>query len=221
MKLARVKYGKALARVERDLNSVIDAVNGNRIASAPGYRVKRTAHGTGLEIDMGQAAEAEPSTSTGTRMKIITVAGDYLTARKQMEDASVDNNSALLYIAKPHFLRVSTLNALVLDGWTISISDPGNTRNLTAGTGSGVTAGLVIQQKLNYPYSVGDTIYAIQPEGKTSVNHPTIAGRRLDWLDMNVDARNFHQIRIMLNACVLVGGVPTTKTIVFEAGPVP
>lgn len=154
-------------------------------------------------------------------MRIVTVEGDYFTARKQAEDASVDDASELFYIAKPHFLRVSVLNTLVLDGWTIGITSPGNVRTLTAGAGSGVTAGLIVNQRLNYPYSANDTIYASKPEGKTAVDHPTVAGAKLDWLDENRDARNFHQIRIMLNACVLVGGVPTTKLIIFEAGPIP
>ena len=154
-------------------------------------------------------------------MRIVSLEGDYITARKQSEDGTVDDSSTLYYVAKPHFLRVSILNGLSVDSWTISITSPGNTRTLTAGAASGVTAGLIVRQNLNYPYAVGDTIYAVQPVGKTAVNHPTIGGERIDWLDLNVDARNFHQIRIMLNACVLVGGVPTTKTIVFEAGPVP
>lgn len=163
MKLARVKYGKALARVERDLNSVIDAVNGNRIASAPGYRVKRTAHGTGLEIDLPEAEQMATPASAGTRMKIITVNGDYLSCRKQMPDASVDNSSALIYVAKPNFLRVTTLNGLILDSWTISIADPGNTRTLVAGAGSGVTAGLIVRQNLNYPYSTGERSVSCSP----------------------------------------------------------
>lgn len=219
MRMMPVRYGKALARVERDMNRIIDSLNEARIASAPGYRTKRTANGTTLDI---QVPAAEPASGgPQQRMRIVTVQGDYFTARKEMEDGSVDNTSTLFYVAKPHFLRVSTLNGLVVDGWTISITSPGATRTLTAGAGAGVTAGLIVRQSLNYAYTSGNTIYAVQPTGKTAVAHPTIGGTKIDWLDLNVDARNFHQMRIELNACVLVGGVPTTKRIVFEAGPVP
>lgn len=189
----------------------------------PGLRVSYKADGTLIELDAvtkQTSSPAAPSSPT-VRMRIVTVDGDYFTARRQAEDATVDDTSELFYVAKPHFLRVTILNGLVIDGWTIGISSPGNTRTETAGVGSGVTAGLISNRRLNYPYAANDTIYATKPEGKTAVDHPTIGGQKIEWLDTNVDARNFHTMRIMLNACVSVGGIPTAKLIVFEAGPVP
>lgn len=173
-----------------------------------------------LEPKPKQAAVASTPTVI-SRLRIVTVDGDYVTARKQAEDGTVDNGSELLYVAKPHFLRVSVLHGSTIDGWTIAITSPGTQRTETATAGSGVTAGLQSLRKLNYPYAANDIIYATKPEGKTAVNHPTIGGQKIEWLDLNVDARNFHTTRIMLNACVSVGGTPTTKLIVFEAGPVP
>lgn len=221
MRLRTYKFSRPLFKVQEAMNELVAAINENQIASGIGYRLKRTANGTGLEIEIPRAEQTIGTASSIQRMRIVTVNDDYLTCRKQMEDGTVDNNSTLFYVAKPHYLRVTILNAATIDGWLISISSPGNTRILTAAAGSGVTAGLIVTQKLNYSYSSGDTIYATQPTGKTAVAHPTIGGVKIDWLDLNVDSRNFHQTRIMLNACVLVGGVPTTKTIVFEAGPVP
>lgn len=219
MRLRHVKYGHALGRVERDLNLIIDALNENRLASGTGYRLKRSAHGTGLDIDIPEAEDM--AAQSATRMRIVTVEGDYLSCREEASDGTVNNSSMLIYVAKPTFLRVGTLNGLIIDNWIIGITSPGNTRTLTAQPGSGVSTGSMVRQNLNYPYSQGHTIYAIQPDGETAVPHPTIGGRNIGWLDLNVDARNFHQIRIALNACVLIGGVPTTKTIIFEAGPVP
>lgn len=220
MRLTKVKYPRVLARVERDINAIIAALNENRLASGLGYRLKRTAHGTGLELIGGEQVESG-DTSGGTRMQIVSVEGDYLTARKESEAGTIDNASTLYYVAKPHFLRVSVLNLLTIDSWRIAITSPGNSRTLTALSGAGVTAGLSVTQRLNYPYEVGNTIYAEKPEGKTAVNHPVTSGQKLEWLDKNCDARCFHQTRIMLNACVVIAGVPTTKLIVFEAGPVP
>ena len=220
-KLGHVRFGPALARVERALNVVIDDLNEVRLAKGIGYRLKPTSGGTTLDIQFPKV-ESPPATGGGSqRMRIVSVSGDFVSCRKQAMDGTVDDTSALIHVAKPHFLRVSVLNGLVVDGWTIGIAAPGNTRTLTATAASGVTVGLIARQTLNYPYAELDTIYADQPEGKTAVDHPTIGGQKIDWLDQNRDARNFHQIRIMLNACVLVGGVPTTKVIVFEAGPVP
>lgn len=192
------------------------------VKAGPGLRLSYKPDGTLIELEdlQKKVTQAVPATAA-TRMRIVTVDADYVTGRRQAEDGTVDNASELLYIAKPHYLRVATLNGLVQDGWTISIASPGNSRSLTSGAGAGVPVGLIVNQKLNYSYLVNDTIYATKPEGRTAVAHPTIAGTKIEWLDTNVDARNFHQIRIALSACVSIGGVPTTKTIIFEAGPVP
>lgn len=193
------------------------------IKVGPGLRMSYKADGTLIELAAATRQISTPVTesSSVTRMRIVTVDGDYFTARLQAEDGTVNDSSELFYVAKPHFLRVSVLSGLVIDGWTISISSPGNARTETAGASSGVNAGLISSRRLNYPYAANDTIYATKPDGKTAVDHPTIGGQKIEWLDTNVDARNFHTIRIMLNACVSVGGVPTAKLIVFEAGPVP
>lgn len=191
------------------------------IKVGPGLRLSYKTDGALIELAASKRESISTTATSIERIKIVSVEGDYVTGRSQAEDGTVDANSELFYVAKPHFLRVSVLNGVTIDGWTIGISSPGNTRTETATTGSGVTNGLQSTRRLNYPYAVNDTIYATKPSGKTAVGHPVNAGEKIEWLDMNVDARNFHTMRIMLNACVLVNGTPTTKVIVFEAGPIP
>lgn len=221
MRLHKVRLSRPLARVERELNKIVAAINENRMAQAPGYRLHRTADGTKLDGLAQQRIVEAGTPGVLTRYQITSVSGDYVEARRQQEDGSVDPMETPEVIAKPHFLRVSVLNGLTVDGWGISITSPGNVRTLTAQAGAGVSVGRIVTQRMNYPYGVGNVIYATKVIGKTSVLHPTRPDEHVEWMDANVDARNFHQIRIELNACVLVGGQPTTKVIVFEAGPVP
>jgi hypothetical protein len=219
MRLEKVKFGPALGRVERAINKIVGAVNENRLASAPGYRIHGTGNGTALDI---QVPKAKAATAGGdTRMRIVTVEGDYLTCRKQAADGTVVATDAVTLVAKPTFLRVTGTHGITRDGWSQVVVAPAASRTLTAVTAAGITVGLKVIEEVRPSYSINDTIYAMQPTGETSVVDPANANARLTWLDSNRDARAWLHRRIMLDACVLVGNTPTQKTIVFSAGPIP
>lgn len=216
MNLKGFRFTPPLRRVERALNQVVDAVNENRLAVGLGYRLKRTANGTSLDIQVPAAVAAEASPSV--RFQIVTIAGDYLTCRRQSADGTVDANGAITSIAKPTFLRVTGVHGVTRDGWSYSVVAPANVRTLTNVSAAGISVGLTVVEELRPSYTIGDTIYASEPTGETGV---LVDGNRLTWIDSNVDGRQYQHRRIMLDACVLVNNVPTQKTIVFSAGPIP
>jgi len=202
---------------------VLRCLRERTVKVGPGLRLSYKIDGTLIELASQAAAagaSSEPSSSI-SRMRIVSVEGDYVTARNQVEDGTVDDNSELFYVAKPPFLRVTGINGITRDGWTYAVSSPANTRTLTAAGAPGITAGLLMIEDLRPSYVAGDTIYATLPMGKTSVAHPTISGQKLSWIDLNLDPRSYGHKRVMLDACVLVNGTPTQKRIVFEAGPIP
>ena len=192
-----------------------------RVKTGPGLRYSYKTDCTLIELlpqrRTAPAGEASPS----TRMKILEIAADYLRCRTQSADGSVDDGETLIRVAKPAFLRVTGINGTTRDGWSYSVVDPASERTLTAATAPGITAGKQVIEEVRPSYKANDTIYAIQPKGETSVVDPDNSAAKLTWLDSNVDGRNWFHRRIMLDVCVLVNNLPTQKTVVFSAGPIP
>lgn len=193
MNLRRVTYGRALGRVERDMNRIIDVLNGTRLKSAPGYRLKETSNGTSLDIEVPAAEASTPASAK--QFQLVAVFGDYVTAREW--DGT--NQGALTKIAKPHHLRRSPFD---LQSETVLVEDPvsGNTTytiayeyrshtfRIATITKQGVTLSVVEKQVPTPFYKTGASlIYAIEPENGTAAVDES--GEDITWIDLNADAR--------------------------------
>jgi len=162
------------------MNEIVDAVNENRLAPAPGYRIRGTGTGTTLDISMpkveaGIAASIE-------QYRITAIFDDYLEARTWN---GTTQGSTTIKIAKPWRLRKTGW-----DGVTVTYDFNGAatpiryTYAARAGYRSALnTATNATENQAIIPvYSVNDILYATEPTGGTLVTVAT-------WLDLNVDAR--------------------------------
>jgi len=187
MKLHRVRLSRPLGRVERELNKVVEAVNGNRLAQAPGYRLHRTSDGTKLEVEVPKVEPAEAGSSV-QQYKLTAIFDDYIEG-KTWDGTNLGTTA--VKIAKPWRLRKTGWHGVAVtynfNGTNFVIS---YTYLATPGfrTASRAATSTTENQAIIPVYSVNDIIYATEPEGGTLV---TVASTALTWLDLNVDAREW------------------------------
>jgi len=184
MRLNRVKFSRPLAKVERAMNDIVDAVNENRLAPAPGYRIRGTGTGTTLDISIPKV-EAGIAASI-QQYRITAIFDDYLEARTW----NGTSQGSAVKIAKPWRLRKTGWDGVTVtydfNGTSVPLRYAYSSVRPGYRTATHTTLLTVENQAIIPVYSLNDILYATEPTGGTLV---TVAAVALTWLDLNVDAR--------------------------------
>lgn len=179
----------ALREVWRSFNKLRDYCLSIRPAKGLNTRLKHTSRGTIINTQAPAPEVQEGDSIVATQYKVTAIADDYIEA-KTWDGTNL--GSAAVKIAKPWRLRKTGW-----DGVTVTYSFNGGSIPIRYAYNAALpgyrSAFLVNQnqttsQAIIPVYSVGDIIYATEPEGGTFA---TVNGVDLTWLDLNVDAREW------------------------------
>jgi len=199
------------------LNKLLSFAKSNQLVEGVGYRLLRTTRGTALEIQAGGGSSAPGSTVQ--RFNVLSPQDDYVAC--QRADVSGISYGAVVNVAKPVELRVSSWEGKKIGDWTYSRTNTQirNARRATyAGTPvpDGLQIGDIVDEVLSPDYAGGTEVEGTEPLGGTGV---TVTGIAATWIDLNADARRWKTARTIFEVCKLVDGVQKKFSVVLDGGP--
>lgn len=188
-------------KLRNEINKLWDAIDSQRIASTPSVRAKRTRNGVALEV------VARTKAMSGLHdiqvVKIDSVQDDTLTCYGLYPDYTP--NTKQYKVAKPANLRYpDAYGDGVVSGLTWADDPEGNQKvTYTFNTNYSIT------ERIKPYYESGNVLYIIKLMGE-SVQDET--GTDVDWLDLNVDGRNWFIEPVATTICDNTSGTPIERT---------
>lgn len=184
------------------LNKLLAFVKSTRLVEGVGYELNQTGRGVSLVIRPGKGGPGGGGTIA--RFAITSASEETITGTRSTD-------GAVITIAKPYYLRVSTWKNQTIGDWTYNGGADSRTATYAgAAVDGGIQPGQSIDEILDPPYD-GDIFAAELPEG-TGVNGVT-------WIDLNADGRRYVAKRTMVEVCKIINGVETKKKVLLEGGP--
>lgn len=180
--------------IRKTVNRIIDELNAVTVRAGLGYKVKRTALGTVLEIARGAASEA----GNIQRFKIMSIADNWLVCRKVDED-DAETSSTDYKVMRPIMLRKD--KALPSGASAGSLAYPADQeRTFTITTTVAPIRTVTVKQVMTPKYVANDFIYGADGILGGTVDDGT--GEHVEWIDLNIDARKWDMALKLVAVCV-------------------